>query len=332
MLAVTTLGTMYKPLADADLDSVVLRRDLIASGFNDRQIRSMVRSGELLKVRHGAYVPPSILADLSPEDHHRILARAVLRTHKDAVLSHVSAAVEMGAPTWRIDLGHVHITRVDGSPARREAGVVTHCGKLDPAQVLELRGVLVTEGTRAALDVMTIATIESALVTVNGLLHQRATTKKDLEDGLSRLEHWPHSRGARIVLALADPSMGSVGESRLFHLCWRAGLPTPMTQWPVFDPELDLRAWVDFAWPDHGVFMEFDGRDKYFRYRREGESLEQYILREKRREELICQVTGWVCIRVTWQDLENPVRTAHRIRALLASRSRSASNPRTAVI
>ena len=323
---------MYKPLADADLDSIVLRRDLIASGFDDRHIRRLVRSGELQKVRHGAYAPPSVLADLSPEDHHRLLARAVIRTRKDAVLSHISAAVELGAPAWRVDLSHVHITRVDGSPARREAGVVTHCGSLDPADVLKLRGVRVTEGTRAALEVMTIASVESALVTVNGLLHGQATTKKDLETGLSLLEHWPDSRGARVVIALADPSIGSVGESRLFHLCWRAGLPRPMTQWPVFGLELGFRAWVDFAWPEHGVFMEFDGKDKYFRHRREGESLEQYVMREKRREELICQLTGWVCIRITWQDLENPARTAHRIRALLASRGRAASNLRTSVI
>ena len=69
-----------------------------------------------------------------------------------------------------------------------------------------------------------------------------------------------------------------------------------------------------------GVFLEFDGREKYVRFRREGETLDQFLLREKRREERICQLTGWVCIRITWADLERPVETARRIRRLLDSR------------
>ena len=68
------------------------------------------------------------------------------------------------------------------------------------------------------------------------------------------------------------------------------------------------------------MFLEFDGRIKYQRLRREGESIEDVILREKRREELICAKTGWVCIRITWEDLARPTTTSRRIRALLESR------------
>jgi hypothetical protein len=45
-----------------------------------------------------------------------------------------------------------------------------------------------------------------------------------------------------------------------------------------------------------------------------------FLLREKKREERICQLTGWVCIRIGWSDLETPVATAGRIRRLLSSR------------
>ena len=68
------------------------------------------------------------------------------------------------------------------------------------------------------------------------------------------------------------------------------------------------------------MFLEFDGRIKYERLRREGETLEDVILREKRREERICLQTGWVCIRITWEDLARPAVTARRIRAILQSR------------
>lgn len=73
---------------------------------------------------------------------------------------------------------------------------------------------------------------------------------------------------------------------------------------------------VDFAWPELGVFMEFDGRVKYEKFLREGESVTDAVLREKRREQLICELTGWRCIRIVWADLYTPELTAARIRSL----------------
>jgi hypothetical protein len=77
---------------------------------------------------------------------------------------------------------------------------------------------------------------------------------------------------------------------------------------------------VDFAWVRHGVFLEFDGRIKYTKYRRKGETLEQFLMRERKRESRICELTGWVCIRISWEDLGKPEATADRIRRLLDSR------------
>ena len=73
---------------------------------------------------------------------------------------------------------------------------------------------------------------------------------------------------------------------------------------------------VDLAWPSLGLFLEFDGKVKYQRYLREGESVTDAVLREKQREELICELTGWRCIRIVWADLYHPERTAARIRAM----------------
>ena len=67
--------------------------------------------------------------------------------------------------------------------------------------------------------------------------------------------------------------------------------------------------------------MEFDGKIKYAKYRRKGESLEDFLIREKAREELICQLTGWVCIRITWAQLDQPRTLAGRVRRVLDSRT-----------
>lgn len=55
---------------------------------------------------------------------------------------------------------------------------------------------------------------------------------------------------------------------------------------------------------------------KYEEHRHEGESVVDCVLREKRRESLICELTGWRCIRIVWADLYKPAETAARIRRL----------------
>jgi hypothetical protein len=72
------------------------------------------------------------------------------------------------------------------------------------------------------------------------------------------------------------------------------------------------------AWPELKVFLEFDGKEKYLKFRREGESVVDAVLREKKREERICRLTGWRCIRITWADLYRPAETIADIRSVLA--------------
>lgn len=128
----------------------------------------------------------------------------------------------------------------------------------------------------------------------------------------------PNTATAPIVLGLADGRCESAGESLTLHLAWRQHLPRPDLQVLIRDRSGRVVARVDFAWPALGVFLEFDGKEKYRRFRRPGETIEDAVLREKRREELICGLTGWRCIRLVWADLHHPERTAARIAATLS--------------
>ncbi len=280
-------------------DVVILRSELLGAGYTDRQIQARVRSGDLHRVRHGSYVSGHLWDSLSATDRHRVLVRAVLRrAHPSAVATHISAAIERGAPTWGVSLDEVHITRTDGVPGRREAGVIHHRGRLDESEVEVLNGIRVSGAARSAIEVCTTSPLESALVTVNGLLHTQRCTPDELVAMAESLKHWPDSLTTTLVLRLCDPRIQSVGESRTSYLCWAQHLPRPEAQTPILDEHGRTVAYVEFSWPELGVFLEFDGRDKYFRFRRENETLEAFLLREKRREELICQLTGWVCIRI----------------------------------
>jgi very-short-patch-repair endonuclease len=296
-------------------------------GYDDRSIAALVKSQQWVKVRHGSYVPARLWSKLGVEDRHRVAARAVLKTAKSpAVLSHVSSAIEWGADVWDLDLSEVHITRLDGKCGRREAGVSQHRGRVEPHSIAVHDGVRLLDAARTAVDVTTMCDVEHSLVIVNSLLHLGATTLDDAWAASRVMDGWPDTLTTRIVLGLADRRIESVGESRTCHFLWAQGLPRFEPQYKIRDANGRVIARVDFALPELGVFLEFDGRIKYERFP-EGKTLAQVLREEREREKRICRQTGWICIRIGWKDLEDPERLAHEIRTVLASRRRAPGNP-----
>jgi hypothetical protein len=308
------------------LDDVQLRRDLIAQNWTDRAIARQVALGFLAKIRYGAYVDASLVEGLDDVQRLRVRSRAVLRTaHATAVLSHQSALAEYDIATWGLRLDEVHLTRTDGKSGRREAGVAHHCGHLDASEVERRHGVPVVSAARAVIEVILTHGREEGLVALCAVLNAGLATLEEIRQVAARTDQWPNSLHARLVLDRADERISSVGEGRSWHLFHEQRIPRPEPQVKVFDELGSLLGIVDFLWPEHGVFLEFDGRIKYERHRRPGESLEDYVMREKRREEAICAATGWVCLRITWADLGRPVATARRIKTLLESRTTPAA-------
>lgn len=302
-------------------ECVSLRRHLLADGYDDAHIRALVRGGALRRIRRGAYVDRVLWDSLSAADRHRATARAILLTaHPATVLTHVSAALEHGAAVWGIPLDHVHTTRVDGISGRHHRDWIQHRGVLPDDQIVEVNGVRVSVGARCAVEISTIAPLEPSLVTVNDLLHLGATTRDEFAALAHDSRFWPNSLVTDLVVNMCDGRLESVAETRTDVMCWSQHLPRPTPQVIIKDIDGHEFARVDFAWLKHGVFLEFDGRIKYTKYRRKGETLEQFLMREKERETRICQLTGWVCIRLSWEDLGNPDATAVRIRRLLDSR------------
>ena len=288
---------------------ILLRRDLLALGWDDRLIRRHVQAGELTRIRHGAYVATREWKLLDRVGQFVVRGRAVVRAaNTGCVLSHVSAAAEYGAPMWGIDLSRIHVTRTDGRSGRRAVDVVQHEAHIDAASVVILESRLVSAPARAVLESLTCVSAEAGLCLANHLLHHGYTTRRELEDEYVGMENWQHSRGAEIVLRLADPRPESVGESRIAWVCFQAGLPKPIPQYEVRDETGRVVARVDFAWPELGVFLEFDGRVKYESLLKPGERASDVVIRERDRERLICRLTGWRCVRATWADLERPAR------------------------
>ena len=152
---------------------------------------------------------------------------------------------------------------------------------------------------------------ESAGIVIPDVVERAA-----LDAALRRAVGWPGVPDARRVVAFADARSESVGESRSRVAIALAGLPSPQLQWPVFLGR--TTAYTDFAWPAQRTVGEFDGKVKYGRLLRPGQSPGDVVYAEKLREDAI-RAEDWEVVRWTWADLHDFTDTAARIR----DRSRS---------
>lgn len=298
----------------ASTQGVFLRREALALGYDDRDVQREHRSGRWIRVHHGCYTFGDIWAGADEREQHGIQSRAVLRTHADdSALSHISRVLESNIDYWGVDLTKTHITKsraIGGGAAKH---VQPHVGQLELHEVEMVNGVRGTRLPRAIVETAAWETTESGLVVANSALHKGLVTVDELNEAYEPRVDWPGGRRAALVLRLADGRIESVGETRSIFLMWQQGIPMPEPQYKIHDSNGRLFARTDFAWPEYGLLGEFDGKVKYGRLLREGEDPGDAVVREKRREERICALTGWRMIRLYWDDLYHPERTAARI-------------------
>ena len=314
------LTRMSDPILHAsDNGGVVLRREAIARGLNDKALHRLVRSGILIRLRQGIYAIRSIYLAADAATRHLMLCHGVMRLYGDHVaLSHGSAAMAQGGPDWGLDLSDVHLTHLAGG-GRKLARIVHHHGGLRVGDLRRQDGHWLTAPGRTVLDITAVAGAEVGLVQANHFLSRRLTSLDELHAIAAEERHWPRTLPHNLMLHLADPKVESVGESRSLFCFSGQGLPRPETQFEIRGGRGHLVARVDFAWPKLKVIVEFDGAEKYHRFRRPGETIEEMVMREKAREDLIREVTGWIVIRLTWADLAFPMATAQRIRRAMAN-------------
>ncbi len=302
----------------ADVDGIVLRRDVIMAGGTDTDLRRACRAGQLVRIRHGAYASREMWEARTREARHLLLSRLAYEfARTEVALSHVSAAVIHGAPLWDLSLLEVHLTRTDRKAGRREVGVVQHRGRLRKRDVVLVEGIKVTSPTRTALDLTTLTDLEHALPAMDHFLRTGQTSKDQLRTSARDMARWSNTLGTDLVINFADGRRESLAESRCAVMLIGTGKPAPVPNYEIRDAYGNVLWRVDFAWPELGVFLEFDGKVKYRKFLKEGEDVTDAVLREKKREEQICRLTGWRCIRLTWADLERPAATIRYIISVL---------------
>lgn len=302
-----------------DSYGILLRRDAVLAGVNDNALARLVRQKVIVRLRQGAYCLRSIYLAADERERHLLRARAAMRQYfGELALSHGTSCLIQGGPDYGIDLGRVHVTHLVEGGGRREAGLVHHTGITRANDVRRHEGHWVTAPARAVLETAITDGVEAGLVQANHFLHVGMLTREGLEFQYDLQRFWPGSIVQHPVVHLADGRIESVGETRSDYCFFTQGLPRPVPQYVVEHPDGTVAARVDFAWPERRVIVEFDGAQKYHRFRKEGETIEEMVLREKKREELIRELTGWTVIRLIWADLATPIHTANRIRRAFA--------------
>ncbi|WP_164702127.1 hypothetical protein [Modestobacter sp. KNN46-3] len=289
---------------------VLLRASAVRLGFDDGELARLVRSKQLDRLQRGAYIDPQ--ADRAARARAVIVA-TVAGLRLPGAVSHGSAAVLHGLPTWRVGSARVHVTRAPPASGASSRRVHLHVARLGAEETTVVDGVLTTDVTRTVVDLARTLTFESAVVTADAALALGSTTAAQLDDALRRMGGAPGTRRAARVIAFADRRSESVGESRSRVLIHRIGLTAPDLQVEVRRPDGSLVGRCDFGWDAQRTLGEFDGRVKYGRLLRPGESAGDVVYREKLREDEMRDL-GREVVRWTWPELEEPGVVAARLR------------------
>lgn len=309
------------PAIITDNFGVLLRRDAVAMGVDDKALARLVGAGVLLRMRQGVYCRQDTFMAAGDRDRALILIHAVMRLYGEHVaLSHGSACAVQGGPDYGLSLHAVDLTHLSGS-GRQRSRIRHHHGECRVGDLRRHNGYWLTTPARSVADTACTNGVVAGLVQANHFLHAGLTSREELRAMVERATNWPGSLRHHPVLLLADERIESVGETLSDHLFFTQGLPRATPQYVIDDPDRGQSYRVDFAWPERRVIVEFDGAEKYHRHRKPGESIEQMVMREKHREDRIRELTGWTVIRITWRDLRFPAHTSHRIRDKFVPRS-----------
>ncbi|NDK88562.1 hypothetical protein GYA93_03045 [Gordonia desulfuricans] len=291
----------------ADTHGILLRREALASGITDNQLARAARSGQLVRIWTGAFVPRDRLP-AKAVDLHRLRVRAAMdHSGADQVVSHQSAATLHGLEMLLPDLGRVHVTDGAARGGRIDAHKHAHNGALDAQEIVVVDGIRVTGLERTAVDVArSVGQFAPALSVCDSALRLGA----DREPMTQMLA----GRGAgvnlaRYALGLADPLSENPAESWGRAQMIAAGLPVPELQHAFHDDDGNLFARADYYW--EGLVGEFDGFVKYEKLLGADQDASAVVVDEKIREDKIRRC-GVVVVRWIWADL-----TANRVVGIL---------------
>lgn len=291
-----------------------------AAGLSARRLRGLVGSGDLVRIRYGAYATREILEEAKTDSalgHALEVAAARGTRGRKGVASHQSAAM-----LWSLSLlnkvpaGMVTLTVPAGtrSGSYSSAGIVCHVAELPGDHVTKLYGLPVTTGARTVVDIARAGTFAEGVVVADSALYERHASKTELRRVLARCDRWRGITQARNVVDFASSLSESPLESCARVSFRHQGLPPPELQVHITGQDGHVIARVDFFWRRYSTVAEADGLLKY-----QGRD---DAIKELRRDRLLREA-GYEVVHFTWQELfGEPARVAGRIKVAFGRAAR----------
>jgi very-short-patch-repair endonuclease len=284
-----------------------------------RQLRTLVRNGELIKFHRGSYVTRAAVewARDNPRRQHVLNVYVAMGSARGAVPSHQSAAVMHGIKL----LNHLGDTvTLTMSPDKQRsgeerAGVILHAADLPGEHLDTLYRVPVTNGARTMADLARTLPFMEAVVAADSALNLELASKTEVEVVLERCKGWPGAQQAKRVLAFADGNAGSPLESCGRVIIREHGIEPPQVQVNIRGDHYSYYA--DLGWEKRKTLVEFDGMGKY---RSEDEGKNQAAIEAQFERDRVFRDAGYQVVHVTWDELfTTPDVVIGRIRKAFAS-------------
>lgn len=210
----------------------------------------------------------------------------------DAVISHESAAILLGLPTYDVPAA-VRVTRLGGN-GFRTSDLHINRATLRSRDRSDVDGLPVTSIARTVVDLGRWLPFGPALVTADAAL-RAGVRREELQEVLKHQWTWPRVRHAMSVVRYANPKSESALESFTRGRFIILRLPMPKLQQNI----VGYSGWVarsDFLWEEYRVVGEADGKIKY---------LQDELWAEKQRQDDIEDAEHEV-IRWIWRTAHAP--------------------------
>jgi hypothetical protein len=293
---------------------LITRLQVLDSGMTPETLNGLVRTGRWVRVRRGVYMPSHLWKALDTYDGQaRVRARAAhLQLRRAHVLSHESAARELGLSILRPEQEVIHVTRRGVRGGRVEHGIKHHLAPYRRDDVVRVDGIPVLGAARTAVDIAREHGYVHGLVACDSA-RQLGVGLPDLWDAVAPMVCWPEVTVVRAAVQDSDPGAESVGETLGRILLTEMGLGPIQTQFELRDET----GWARCDMRVGRQLFEFDGHKKYLRRDRGGLALvdpEEVVWREKKREDWLRGYRLGMS-RLIWADYwgERRERTKERL-------------------